>query len=124
MVYEQQGSYGEAIAELRQAAVYSNQHPTTVSGLAHALAVSGDRSGAQQVLSQLMGHSDRLRVTPYEVAVVYVGLGENEQAFRWLDRTIDVAHHVNMPKVDPRLDPLRSDPRFVELLRRLGLWLT
>jgi tetratricopeptide (TPR) repeat protein len=121
MVYEQQGSYREALAELRQAAAHSNQHPTVLAGLAHALAVSGDRKGAQQVLSRLMVLSGRLRVTPYELAVVYVGLGEKEQSFRWLDRAIDVANYINMLKVDPRLDPLRADPRFQNLVRRVGL---
>lgn len=58
----------------------------------------------------------------FGAALVYAGLGERDEAFRWLDRSIDLrAPLVTLLKVDPRFDPLRQDPRFAGLLRRIGL---
>jgi TolB-like protein/DNA-binding winged helix-turn-helix (wHTH) protein/Tfp pilus assembly protein PilF len=120
-VYEQNGMYEEAVAEFRRAADYSQQHPTALAALAHTLAVSGNKSEAQKVLGTLTGLSGRRHVSAYDVAVVYIGLAEKEQAFRWLERAVEQGDYVNRPKIDPRLAPLRPDPRFATLLRRLGL---
>jgi tetratricopeptide (TPR) repeat protein len=119
-VYEQKGMYGEAIAEFRQAITYSNQHPTAMAALAHAYAVSGDRGEAQKVLGELTQLSGRRYVSAYDVAVVYSGLGEKEQAFRWLERAVGQRDFIVWLKLDPRLEPLRSDSRFDALLRRAG----
>jgi hypothetical protein len=66
--------------------------------------------------------SQRRFISPYGIAVIYVGLGDKEQAFAWLNRAYDERDNwLNYLKVEPRLDPLRSDARFTDLLRRVGL---
>ncbi len=81
------------------------------AGLAYAYALSGRRGDAQKILAQLKNSSKRGYVSPYEIGVVSVGLGEKEQALSWLDKAVKerdtYAVHLN---VDPRLDPLRDDP--------------
>lgn len=73
------------------------------------------------MIGELMEQSKRSYVSPYGIAMIYVGLGDKVQAFTWLqkaheERTWDLVYL----KVDPKLDSLRTDPRFAELLRRLG----
>ena len=75
------------------------------------------------MLAQLDGIAKRKYVSPYSLAVVHTGLGEIDEAFTWLERAYEqrdgwLAGHV---KIDPRFDPLRQDPRFDNLLRRIGL---
>jgi tetratricopeptide (TPR) repeat protein len=122
-VYEQQAKYSEAVAELREAVARSDDGATELAALGHAYAVAGQAADARQILRQLQGRSEREFVSPYNLAIVYAGLGELEQAIASLDRAYDrrdgwLAGHVN---VDPRFDPVRRDPRFQELLRRIGL---
>ena len=121
LAYEQKGMYKEAVAEFLEAAAYSNRHPNVLAALAHVLAVSGDRNEAQKVLGELMELSGRRYVAPYDVAVVYSGLGDKEQTLRWLEKAVERQDYINRLKVDPRLDPLRSHPRFADLMRRVGL---
>ena len=90
--------------------------------LGHAYALSGRRAEALKVLDQLKELSRRSFVSPWDFATVYVGLGENNQAFASLEKAIE-AHvfPVIFLKVDQRFDPLHSDPRYPDLLRRLDL---
>ena len=121
-VYEQKGKYSEAIAELQQAAALSKGAPIYLGALAHAYAVSGQRAEAAKVLAKLKERSREHYVSPYNLAVVYTGLGEREEAFEWLERAYqDRSPWMANVKLDPRLDPLHSDPRFQGLLRRIGL---
>jgi TolB-like protein/DNA-binding winged helix-turn-helix (wHTH) protein len=121
-VYEQNGMYEAAIAELRRAAKLSENNPIDLGALGHAYAVSGHRSEALQILEGLRQHSAKRYVSGYEFALIYSGLGEQDNAVQWLDRAFQ-EHSTWMLhlKVDPRLDPLRSDPRFQDLVRRVGL---
>ena len=121
LAYEQKGMYREAIAEFRQAVAYSNQHPTALAALAHAFAVSKERSEAQKSLYELTKLSELRYVSPFDVAIVYLGLGGKEQAFRWLDRAVTRRNYINWLNLDPRLAPLRTDPRYADLMRRVGL---
>lgn len=74
------------------------------------------------MLARLNELSKDKYVSPYGVAMVYLGLGENDQAFEWLNRAYEEhAEWVIYLTIDPRLDPLRSDERFKELVRRVGL---
>jgi tetratricopeptide (TPR) repeat protein len=122
LAYEQKGMYREAIAEFRQAVANSNQHPTAMASLAHAYAASGNRGEAHKILSELKDSSPRRYVSPYGIALIYVGLEEKQQAFRWLEKA-DEKGNIELVwiKVEPRLDPLRSDPRFADLMRKIGL---
>jgi serine/threonine protein kinase/TolB-like protein/Tfp pilus assembly protein PilF len=121
MVYLQKKMYQEAILSFQQAANNSNRAPLSIVSLGYAYAVSGNNTEAQRVLAELKDMSQRQYVSPYSVATIYAGLGEKEQAFQWLEKASDEQNtEMVFLKVDPRLDPLRSDPRFQELLRKVG----
>ncbi len=118
--YEQKGYYPQAIAELQKAARISNDSPVMLGALGHAYGVSGNRSGAQKVLDQLMEQSKTQYVSPFYVAIVYAGLAENDKAVDWLEKAYkDRSNAIVFSKVDPQLDGLRSNPRFQSLLHRL-----
>jgi tetratricopeptide (TPR) repeat protein len=87
--------------------------------LAHALGVSGARAEGQKVLAEMQ--SNRRYVPPEYIAIVYEGLGEREQALRWFEKAY-AEHSMNgwiLP--DPRLDPIRTEPRFKKIMRDMGL---
>ncbi len=119
-VYEQEGMYESAIAELRRGGDIAN--PVDLAALGHAYAVSGQRGQASQVLRQLLQLSAKRYVSGYDFALVYVGLGEKELALASLERAFQ-EHSTWMVhlKVDPRLDLLRGEARFQHLMRRVGL---
>ena len=120
LVYEQKGMYKEAIAEFQQAAKLSGS-PLMMSLLGHAYAVSGNRAEAQRILVEL-GQQKQRYVSPYTVATIYAGLGDKDQAFKWLEKAVDERDIWLMNlKVDPLFKPLRSDDRFAKLLRSIGL---
>ena len=75
-----------------------------------------------KILDQLKELSRQRYISPYDMAIIYTGLGEREQAFAWLDKAYaDRFWPLPFLKVDPRFDSLRSDPRFADLVRRVGL---
>lgn len=119
--YEQKGEYNLAIEELRKAVELSHSSPLMISALAHAYALSGNHSDALKLLAQLEALSRKQYVSPFYVAVVYLGLGKNDLATKWLEKAYDDrSNGLVFLKVEPELDPLRSDPRFVSLLRKLN----
>jgi DNA-binding winged helix-turn-helix (wHTH) protein/TolB-like protein len=123
-VYEQKDMNEAAIAEFSEAVRISSdaRRPVMEAALGHAYAVAGKRTEAQRALDGLKRDSQRRFVSPYGIALVYAGLGDKEQAFAWLNRAYDERDNwLNYLKMEPRLDPLRSDARFTELLRRAGL---
>jgi serine/threonine-protein kinase len=121
-VYESQGKHAEAIAESREALKLAKDIPAYLANLGCAYAVAGKKNEAQKVLGELEQMSKRIYVSPYYMARVYAGLGEKEQCFRWLEKALD-EHSDSLVslKVDPTFASLRSDPRFHDLLRRIGL---
>jgi serine/threonine protein kinase/tetratricopeptide (TPR) repeat protein len=121
--YEQKGNLPEAIAEFQRGVELEKSNSETWSGLGHAYAVSGNRAEAQKILDDLKELSAHTWVAPYNVAVIYAGLGEKDQAFAWLDRSYkDRSYYLaEYLPTDSRLDNLRSDPRFADLRRRVGL---
>ena len=121
-VYEQNGMYEAAIAELRRSSELSQNNPIDLGALGHAYAIAGQRARAAQILKQLRSLSAKRYVSSYEFALVYTGLDEKDKAFHWLDKAFQ-EHSAWMLhlKVDPRLDPLRSDARYENLLKRVGL---
>ncbi len=119
--YEQKGMYEEAISEFQKAASFLENDPETLACLGHAYARSGRRDKAQKVLDELKESSKRRYVQSCDVALIHVGLGENDVAFRLLEKAYtERDESLVIIKVDPRLDPLRSDPRYTDLLRRMG----
>ncbi|HZB44589.1 MAG TPA: tetratricopeptide repeat protein, partial [Pyrinomonadaceae bacterium] len=117
--YEAQGMCEEALAIFEQEAAYAGDTPTTRAKHAHVLAACGRADEARSILRGLIERRDEQWVTAYEIAVVYSLLGERDEAFAWLARA-EEEHAVGLTyiRVDPRINELRSDPRFVELLRR------
>jgi serine/threonine protein kinase/tetratricopeptide (TPR) repeat protein len=116
--YEQRGLFDEAFAIYEKERAFAGDTPTMRAKLAHTLAAAGRADGARPVLEELLAGSDREGVSPYEAAVVYALLGDREEAFTWLSRAArERAVGFTFVRVDPRLDRLRDDPRFAELLR-------
>jgi len=120
--YEQVGRYPEAIASLRRATELSGGLPFTQASLGHALAIAGERAAAQQLLARLTAARAHAYVSPYDLAAVYAGLGDDERAMQLLqqafaDRSAQIIH----VGWDPRFAKLHRDPRFVQLLRDLKL---
>lgn len=119
---EQLGMFEEAITEFQNASACSGRHPSAIAALAHAYAASGDREEAFRHLRELEEMSGRRHVSPYWMAIIHAGLAVHELAFQWLEKAIeDHDTWLVWIKVEPRLDPLRSDARFRRALRRLGL---
>src|SRR4030095_11877947 len=118
----QQGRYQEAITEIKRAVTLSADNTRTVATLGRAYAVAGKKLEAQQVIYQLLERSKQSYVSPYYIALVYTGLGEKDQAFAWLEKAYEEREsYFNLFKVEPVFDSLRSDPRYVSLLNRVGL---
>jgi len=120
--YVQKGKYEEAIAEFQEAITLSGRLQENMGDLGYCYAVSGRKAEAMKVVSELKEQSKQKYVSPYHIALIYVGLGQKNQAFEWLNKAIEEPDlflvHL---KVDPRFDSLRSDPRFTTLLKKMGL---
>ena len=122
LAYEQQSMFTDAIAAFQDANRLAGGSPRAVAALAHCLALSGDCKGATRSLKALKDMLKFRYVSPAEIALIYVGLGEVDTALDWLDRACEGrASDLVYCKVDPRLEQLQSDPRFSALLSRLGL---
>jgi len=122
LVYAGKGMYKEGIAECEKAAAMSGT-PFALAGLGYIYAVSGRKADAQSILGRLNQLSKRQIVLPQFMAAVYAGLGEKDNAFESLsaacdDRSLQMGPGI---KADPLYDSLRSDPRFLDLLHRVGL---
>lgn len=114
LALEQEAQYGEAIASLSKARGATGVNPAVSASIAHIYAVAGKRAAARKLLGELLSQDDP---AAYEIAVIYEGLGEKRRAIDWLRRLKGNRDSVEMLlKLDPRLDALRSDPRFQELL--------
>jgi len=118
----QKGRHEEAIADLRAASGALGPDPEVEAELGHTLAVAGRRAEARAVLEGLRQLSSSRYVSPYSVALVHAGLGDRDQALAWLDKAYDErSDYMPYLGLEPMLDPLRSDPRFSALVRRVGL---
>ncbi|HTX42828.1 MAG TPA: tetratricopeptide repeat protein [Acidobacteriaceae bacterium] len=117
-VYAAKNQFPEAIRAFLQ----SGNGPYTLGHLGNAYARAGQISEARRTIPLLEDDVRRDGVGRYEIALVYAGLGDRDQAFQWLEDARQ-AHDVGLVylRVDPCLDPLRSDPRFADLLQRIGL---
>jgi TolB-like protein/Flp pilus assembly protein TadD len=113
--------YDDAIAELRRAADLSSGG-VMLGSLGYACAVSNRRAEALEIVQGLVESSKLHYVPPAAVAIVFSGLGETAQAMTWLEKAEEARDPwVTGLKVEPMFDPLRSDPRFLQLLHRVGL---
>ena len=120
--YELKGMFSQAIAESQKGAAVVGGSPARGETLGHAYAMAGRKSEARKEVAELERRSRREYVSPYHIALVHLALGDKERAFAWLEKAYqDRYWMMAFLKVDPRLDPLRSDPRYTDLLRRSGL---
>jgi len=121
LAYEAKGMYPEAINEF-QTGVKLSGSPLMLALLGHAYAASGKRAEAQQVLADLQQLPKERYVSPYTVAAIYTGLGDNESAFKWLEKAVEERDIWLMNlKVDPVFAKLRSNKKFSDLLARIRL---
>ena len=122
LVYAQQKDFPAAIKELQKADALLQSNALTLGALGYTYAASGDTIRAGTVLLRLENQAKHQYVDPEAYALVYVGLGNKDRAFQWLNRAIDDRQGwVTFIKAEPLLDNLRSDPRFDDLLRRMNL---
>jgi tetratricopeptide (TPR) repeat protein len=121
--YLTNGIYQNAIAELQQAAkLKKEREPLVLGALAHAYARDGQRKQALTLVDELkrIGIQADENVPQFGLIWAYAGLADNNQAFACLEKAYQMgADRMTWLKVDPLLDPLRSDPRFQNLVRRM-----
>jgi tetratricopeptide (TPR) repeat protein len=116
--YEKKGMHREALAAFEQERVFAGETATTHLKRASVLAAVGRHEEALQVLKEVLERRPKQWVSAYEIAIVYSWIGEFDSAFHWLGMA-EREHAVGFTfvRVDPRLEPLRSDPRFEDMLR-------
>ncbi len=118
--YLQKHMNEEAVVELQKAVQLSGGSPTCIANLARAYVASGKRSEAENLLGDLKKRANPSHSLASEIAVIYVALGDTDQAISWLKKGFEERFNPGV-LLRPGLDPLRSDPRFEELVRRVGL---
>jgi TolB-like protein/DNA-binding winged helix-turn-helix (wHTH) protein/Tfp pilus assembly protein PilF len=118
--YLQKHMTDEAVTELREAVQLSGGSPTCIANLARAYATSGKTSEASKLLRDLMKRSSPNYSYASEIAMIYASLGDTNQAMNWLEKGYDERFNPGV-LLRPGFDPLRSDPRFENLERRVGL---
>jgi len=122
MFYVQQQRFQEAIAEFQKAINLAGENPIALALLGHAYAASGKRREALAILAQLQQPSLQPFVSPSHLALVYLGLGEKDRVFEWLEKAYaQRSNYLVYLKVEPLFDGLRSDLRFAALLKKMGL---
>jgi len=120
--YLAQGRYPEAIVEIHKAVELSGRDRRPLRDLGYGYAVSGKRAEALTVLKEIEGNYEKHKAIGQDFAAVYAGLGEKDQAFAWLEKDFQARSGLlAWSRWTPPFDSLRSDPRFADLLRRMGL---
>jgi TolB-like protein/Tfp pilus assembly protein PilF len=120
LAFEAKGALDAAIEEYQKARAL-NDDPQVLALLGHAYASSGNKAEAVKILEQLKELSKQRYVSAYSLAIVYLGLGDKEEALRWLEKSYQdrAGYDIGTIKVDPFLDPLRGDPRFEALVEKI-----
>jgi serine/threonine protein kinase/Tfp pilus assembly protein PilF len=123
LTYTQQEMYGEAIEAIETANDLTGGKDTLiVSQLGTLHALIGDRSKAESILTELNERSRNKYVSPFWIALIHAGLGNLDNTFEWLEKAFNERDHwMETCKVLPLLDPLRDDPRFRDLMKRMNL---
>ena len=122
MCYEQQKKYPEAIAQFQKGIELSGRGANGLTSLAHAYGLAGQNFEAKKILAELNERAKSKYVSSYQFAVIYTGLGQNDRAIAALEEAYrERSTLLGYVKMDPRFDPLRSDPRFHSLLSRIHL---
>lgn len=120
-VYVQKGMYSEALMELQKARQFSGGNSEASSLIGYTYAVSGNKKQAERVLGELKKLSKQKYVPALNIALIYVGLGETNQALDWLEKAYDERDvRISFLKVVSYWDSIRKQPRFTSLLQRAG----
>jgi tetratricopeptide (TPR) repeat protein len=120
MNYIQKRMYDEAIESFRKAINLTGAVPTFISYLGHSYARRGRERDARQMLAQLESLSKRQYISSYFKAMIYLGLGDQQKTFEWLDRAYEErSGFLAFVRVEPMLDPLRGDARFVRFVEHI-----
>jgi TolB-like protein/DNA-binding winged helix-turn-helix (wHTH) protein/Tfp pilus assembly protein PilF len=120
--YEDQGLWPQAVSEYQKAVEVSQNTPTALASLGSAYGHSGNRDEAHKVITSLREASKSHYVSAFDMASVFAGVGDRDSAFHWLEKAYaERESQMAFLNVTRRMDPLRSDPRFAELLHRMGL---
>jgi len=112
--------HNEAIEQFKRAIQLAGDNEIFNANLAYAYAASGRREEALKTVKDLEDRQNRHSSTDANIALVYVGLGDRDQAMMWLDKAYQARFNPSI-LLRPAFDPLRSDSRFQDLLRRIGL---
>ena len=118
--YEQKGMHAEAQAAFLKILAVAPDDPAVLALLGHDYAVSGRRDTALQITGQLKNLAGHRYVPAIYQALIYTGLGEKDEAFRWMERAVEErTEYLVYLRVEPLADPLRDDPRFADLINRV-----
>ena len=120
LAYEQKGSYQQALPEMEKAS--ARRQANALASLGHLYGVMGRKQEANKILKELRMRAPQENISGYQIALVHIGLGETQEALGALRQAYrERSTLLTYIGMDPRFDPLRSDPAFQELLRRIGL---
>ncbi|HEU4712135.1 MAG TPA: tetratricopeptide repeat protein [Pyrinomonadaceae bacterium] len=120
--YAANKQFDKAIAASEKAVELSDRAPGALGILGLVYGLAGREDDANKILSELLELNKRRYVTPVALVNVYIGLGQHDEAFVWLEKAFqERSNYLAYLKVFPLVDPLRSDPRYVDLVRRIGL---
>jgi len=122
MIHERRRQYVDAVSDFRQGLVYSPGHSFMKGRLGHALALSGERAKAAELVAEMVSRRDPSNYSDVHIAYIYQGLGDSGSALKHLDRAYQ-RRDPDLPyiSVDPIFEPLREDSHFVEVLHKIGL---
>jgi TolB-like protein/Flp pilus assembly protein TadD len=120
--YQQKGLFDEAMESLKTGAHLAGDSAYALARMGYGYAVSGNQAEARAVLGRLQSSSSERYVSPYDVAIVHLGLEERDEAIDWLRKALEErSPWMGYLGVEPQMDALRQDPRFREMLQRVGL---
>jgi Flp pilus assembly protein TadD len=120
--FEEQGIWSQAVSEYQKAVALSQNNPMALASLGSVYGHLGDREGARKVIARLREASKHHYVSAFDMATVFAGVGDSDSAFHWLEKAYaERESQMAFLNISRRTDPLRSDPRFADLLRRMGL---
>jgi TolB-like protein/Tfp pilus assembly protein PilF len=120
--YEQMGMYPQAEQYYKSILSFAPHEPALLALLGHLYAITGQQAPARGIISQLQQMSGDKYVPSVYVALIYIGLGDRDQAFAWIDKAVaERCEYLVYLPTEPMADPLRNDPRFSALLEHLGL---
>lgn len=122
LAYQQKGMFDQAVVEAQKAVALFEDNEHRLATLGDAYARAGKQKEARAILARLNKASRDRYISPYTTGLIYASLGQTEKALDWLEKAYDDRFWMMaFLKVDPRWDPLRSQPRFIEIMRRSGL---